>query len=177
MKGVRIVASLRRSPKRKKRKRLWTPRRHWKRVSAHKFLSSILRGQVLWAILGNKAGQRWGDMKPLIRDVASVHDLDDPKDPWASEAERSVMLQVWMTRIYRQLLWAVEGCGSVKRCSSWCIRDARHLNRQCLWFELRHPSGIGMPWPARFRSLVYLYVPILVGGPPFGLSGSSIQIW
>jgi hypothetical protein len=51
-------------------------------------------------------------MKPLIPNVASVHDLDDPKDPWASEAEPSVMLQVWMTRIYQQRLWAVDVCGS-----------------------------------------------------------------
>ena len=75
-------------------------------------------------ILENEEGQRWGDMKLLIQNAASVLDSDDPKDPWASEAERSVMIQVWMTRIYRQRLWAVDVCGSgealFKRVHSGC---------------------------------------------------------
>jgi hypothetical protein len=62
-------------------------------------------------ILESEEEQRWGDMKLLIQNAASVLNSDDPKDPWASEAERSVMLQVWMTRIYRQRLWAVDVWG------------------------------------------------------------------
>jgi hypothetical protein len=31
----------------------------------------------------------------------------------------------------------------VKRCSSWCIRDARHLNRQYLWFSSEVQVEVG----------------------------------
>jgi len=83
-----------------------------KRVSAHIFCLGSEGVRPFGVILGNEVGQRWGDMKLLIQNAASVLDSDDPKDPWASEAERSVMIQVWMTRIYRQRLWAVDVCGS-----------------------------------------------------------------
>jgi hypothetical protein len=82
MRGARIVPNLRRSPRRKKRrKRLWILRRRLKRVSAHIFCLGSEGVRPFGVILGNEVGQRWGDMKLLIQNAASVLDSDDPKDP------------------------------------------------------------------------------------------------
>ena len=47
--------------------------------------------------------------------------------------------------------------GVVKRCSSGCIRDARHLNRQCLWFSSDVQVEVGYHSQQDF-GLLYAFV-------------------
>jgi hypothetical protein len=86
-----------------------------------------------------------------------VFDSDHPKDAWVRESWTQ-----WLYYKCGRLVFTGSDVGSrrlrewCRICSSWCTRDARHLNRLCMWCELQYPSGCGMWWYARLWSVVCL---------------------
>lgn len=90
--------------------------------------------------------------------MLQVSSSDDPKDPWARES--------WTQCLYYKCgrlgfagseygQWKASGV--VMDCLSWRTQDARHLNRQRVWFDFQRPSGSGMPSQQDF-SLLFAFM-------------------